>query len=93
MEPDRWKQIERLYHAALELAPDARGTFLVQACGGDEEMRGEFASLLNYDDGQTILRFRRRSRRVHGQIALSKSARCCAANVSFCETIGLQRAS
>jgi len=41
MEPDRWKQIERLYHAALELATDSRGTFLVQACGGDEEMRRE----------------------------------------------------
>jgi hypothetical protein len=53
MEPDRWKQIERLYHAALELAPDVRGTFLVQACVGDEEMRREVASLLNYDDGQT----------------------------------------
>jgi serine/threonine protein kinase len=54
MELDRWEQIERLYHEALELAPDARGTFLVQACGGDEEMRREVASLLHHDDGPAI---------------------------------------
>jgi eukaryotic-like serine/threonine-protein kinase len=50
MNPERWKQIERLYHAALELEPDARGTFLDQACAGDEELRREVTSLLNYDD-------------------------------------------
>src|SRR5262245_46390095 len=50
MNPERWKQIERIYHAALELEPDARGTFLVQACAGDEDLRREVTSLLNYDD-------------------------------------------
>ncbi|HYW74101.1 MAG TPA: protein kinase, partial [Pyrinomonadaceae bacterium] len=54
MELDRWEQIERLYHEALELAPDARGTFLAQACGGDEEMRREVASLLHHDGGPAI---------------------------------------
>src|SRR5215510_13445667 len=54
MEPDRWEQIERLYHAALGLAPDARGSFLFQACGGDEEIRREVASLLDHDDGPAI---------------------------------------
>jgi hypothetical protein len=54
MEPDRWEQIERLYHAALEHQPGARGAFLVRACGGDEEMRREVASLLDHDDGPAI---------------------------------------
>src|SRR5262245_64225943 len=50
MNPERWKQIERIYHAALEREPDARGTFLDQACAGDEELRREVTLLLNYDD-------------------------------------------
>jgi serine/threonine protein kinase len=40
MERDRWIQIERLYHAALERGPDARDTFLAEACAGDESRRG-----------------------------------------------------
>lgn len=36
MELDRWEQIERLYHAALEREPDAREAFLDEACAGKE---------------------------------------------------------
>ena len=36
MELDRWEQIERLYHAALERGPDARERFLDEACAGDK---------------------------------------------------------
>src|SRR5262245_22730630 len=50
MNPERWKQIERIYHAALEREPGERGTFLDQACAGDEELRSEVTSLLDYDD-------------------------------------------
>jgi len=46
MELDRWEQIERLYHAALEREPDAREAFLVEACAGDEDLRREVAGLL-----------------------------------------------
>src|SRR5262245_694404 len=49
MELDRWKRIERLYHAALERAPDAREAFLDEACAGDEDLRREVAELLAYD--------------------------------------------
>src|SRR5215813_1504211 len=49
MEPDRWKQIERLYHAALERGPGARLTFLDEACAGDEALRREVLELLAYD--------------------------------------------
>src|SRR5262245_5673863 len=49
METDRWEQIERLYHAALERGPDARETFLDEACAGDEDLRREVAGLLACD--------------------------------------------
>src|SRR5215468_147726 len=49
MELDRWEQIERLYHAALEREPDAREAFLDEACAGDEDLRREVAGLLACD--------------------------------------------
>jgi eukaryotic-like serine/threonine-protein kinase len=49
MEPDRWEQIARLYHAALECGPDERDAFLEEACAGDEELRREVAGLLACD--------------------------------------------
>ena len=49
MKPERWKQIERLYHAALGRESGAREAFLAQACPGDEELRREVEELLRYD--------------------------------------------
>jgi eukaryotic-like serine/threonine-protein kinase len=49
MEPARWEQIERLYHAALEREPGAREAFLDEACAGDEALRREVAGLLACD--------------------------------------------
>lgn len=46
MQPSRWKQIEALYHAALEREAGERVAFLQQACDGDAELRGEVESLL-----------------------------------------------
>ena len=37
MEPNRWRQIDDLYHAALKCAPDERAAFLTETCVGDEE--------------------------------------------------------
>jgi serine/threonine-protein kinase len=50
MKPDRWRQIEHLYHAALERAPDGRAAFLDAASTGDRELRREVESLLAYDE-------------------------------------------
>jgi hypothetical protein len=50
MELDRWEQIERLYHAALERGPDAREAFLDEASVGDEDLRREVAGLLACDN-------------------------------------------
>jgi hypothetical protein len=46
MNPERWGQIERLYHAALEREPKDRGKFLADACEDDRELRSELESLL-----------------------------------------------
>ncbi len=50
MRPERWQQIEPLYHAALERAPDERAAYLAQVCAGDAELCGELESLLAFDE-------------------------------------------
>jgi len=50
MTPERWQQIEKIYHATLEREPANRASFLVEACAGDEELRREIESLLASHD-------------------------------------------
>jgi serine/threonine protein kinase/WD40 repeat protein len=49
--PDRWRQVERVCHDALERAPDTRADFLDEACAGDEALRREVESLLAEQPG------------------------------------------
>ncbi len=49
MQPEHWRQIERLYHAALERDANERAAFLAEACAGDKTLRGEVESLLLCD--------------------------------------------
>ena len=49
MTPERWKQIEQLYHATLKLEPGQRAAFLQEACAGDEDLRREVESLLTHE--------------------------------------------
>src|SRR5437762_14296443 len=44
--PARWQQIKQLFVAALDIAPDERCAFLLQACGPDVLLRAEVESLL-----------------------------------------------
>jgi Tol biopolymer transport system component/predicted Ser/Thr protein kinase len=46
MASERWQQVERLYHLALEQEADSRVSFLARACEGDETLRQEVESLL-----------------------------------------------
>ena len=47
MNPDRWKQIDELFDAVLDIPDEAaRGKFLSERCNGDEELRRELLSLL-----------------------------------------------
>jgi serine/threonine protein kinase len=50
MTPERWREIERLYHAALERSAEERAAFLAEACGNDEALRRELDSLLEYQN-------------------------------------------
>ena len=49
MTPERWKQIEKLYHEALKLEPSHRAAYLQESCQDDEELRHEVESLLAAD--------------------------------------------
>lgn len=46
MTPDRWREIERLYHATLERSPNERDGFLAAACRSDDALRTEVESLI-----------------------------------------------
>src|SRR5689334_15765112 len=49
MDSDRWKQIDKVLHAALERPPEERDAFLRQACAGDERLEREARSLLTLE--------------------------------------------
>jgi eukaryotic-like serine/threonine-protein kinase len=54
MDPaERWRRIEEVFHAALDLEPQARPAFLQQACGDDNELIKEVESLLDSSDKTT----------------------------------------
>jgi serine/threonine-protein kinase len=46
MTPGRWRQIEELFHAALEKELGIRAAFVAHVSEGDEELRREVESLL-----------------------------------------------
>ena len=46
MKRERWRQVEQIYHSALEREEDRRGAFLREASAGDEVLRREVESLL-----------------------------------------------
>lgn len=50
MTPERWRQIEDLYHSAQACEPSRRPAFLEEACAEDEELRREVQSLLEQED-------------------------------------------
>lgn len=53
MTPQRWQQIEELFHAALERDRGLRGAFLTQACPADEALRTEVEALLAQSSSKT----------------------------------------
>jgi tRNA A-37 threonylcarbamoyl transferase component Bud32 len=46
MKPNRWQQVEQLYHSALEQEANQRADFLKAACAGDQALHREVESLL-----------------------------------------------
>jgi serine/threonine protein kinase len=50
---ERWREIERLFHAVLDRPVPERATFLASACGGDPDLRREVESLLAHSDSRS----------------------------------------
>jgi serine/threonine protein kinase len=46
MEPGRWQQIERIFHAAMEIPEDRRAAFLAESCSDDGDLRDSVERLL-----------------------------------------------
>lgn len=46
MNAELWKQVDALLDSALELPPDQRERFVVEACDGNDELRAEVLSLV-----------------------------------------------
>ncbi|MGC2325497.1 MAG: protein kinase, partial [Candidatus Sulfotelmatobacter sp.] len=49
MDPERWKRVDDLLQAALQVPPERQEEFLRQQCGGDSELLEEVRSLLTSD--------------------------------------------
>jgi serine/threonine protein kinase len=47
MDFEHWKQLEAIYHSAIEITDDEREDFLAIACAGDEALRREILSLIS----------------------------------------------
>ncbi len=45
--PERWREIERLYHEAMAHSPADRAAFLIEACVGDETLRSDVQILVD----------------------------------------------
>jgi serine/threonine-protein kinase len=50
MDPERWRQVEELYHGALKVAASQRAAFLRDACANDDALRREVESLLAHEE-------------------------------------------
>ena len=46
MTPERWQQVNELFHSALKYDPAQRVSYLNQVCDGDQELRQEVESLI-----------------------------------------------
>src|SRR5438132_8929643 len=46
MKPERWQQLDKLFHSVLERQPENRAAFLEEACSGDELLRKQVEALL-----------------------------------------------
>ena len=66
MTPERWREIERLYHAVQERDAEERAAFLTDACRDDDALRREVESLIQF---QPRAKDFIETPAVHGQLA------------------------
>ena len=49
MQTDVWRQVDKLFQAALDVEPGSRAAYLDKVCGGNALLRSEVESLLTND--------------------------------------------
>ena len=49
MDPEQWREIDRILQQALSRPPEKLAAFLEEACGGDENLRREVESLVEHE--------------------------------------------
>lgn len=50
MSPERWREIEDVFEAAVDMPPEDRALFLDERCAGDVELKEEVVKLIRSDD-------------------------------------------
>ena len=56
MTPERWRQVEEIFQAALDLSPEDRDRYVSDVCAQDTELRRDVESLLSqYDSAGELL--------------------------------------
>ena len=50
---DRWREVERIYHDALDQPTEGRDAWVADACGDDAELRREVESLIKFSNETT----------------------------------------
>src|SRR5882762_4306428 len=56
MTPETWQQLKTFFQAAIELAPDQRASFLIEACAADAALRSRVEQLLaSHDEAGSFL--------------------------------------
>src|SRR5688572_9422146 len=50
MTPERWRQVEEIYHSALKREKSQRAAFLEEVCANDKPLRREVESLLAHKE-------------------------------------------
>ena len=47
MTPERWRQVEEIFQAALDLGPGERGRYVSEACAHDTDLKRDVEKLLS----------------------------------------------
>ena len=56
MTPERWRQVEEIFQAALDLTPEDRSRYVLEVCANDTSLRRDVESLLSqYDSAGELL--------------------------------------
>src|SRR6185503_9424028 len=56
MTPERWRKVEEIFQAALDLSPEDRNRYVLDVCSGDTELKRDVESLLSqYDSAGELL--------------------------------------